>query len=199
MQTAEKISLPIILAGAAIFGAMLLPPPVFADGTVSHSFNSQHTSITVSDFLGGTWLNICYDIGLCDSGIDDPTTLSASDFSGKTSLYFVGLGTRCTFEYQTDFAACAGAPSNSLLFTVVLCDGGTTMYDDACPPPPAMPSIPLSGSSSNQPNMVSAIGTTIGSVWDSVWPFTTFVAGLFLAFLLIQFVLFLVFSRFYGK
>lgn len=54
-----------------------------------------------------------------------------------------------------------------------------------------MPSMNLSGTSTTSPNTnqvaaIGGLGTTVGSVWDSYWPFVMFPIGLFLAFLLIE-------------
>jgi hypothetical protein len=64
------------------------------------------------------------------------------------------------------------------------------------PPPPAPPSTTINLIGSTPPSvMLSAVGTTVGNVWDSTYLFFSFAAGLSVAFMLIRFALRLVKSR----
>jgi hypothetical protein len=51
-----------------------------------------------------------------------------------------------------------------------------------------MPALALSGTSTTQLSSVAAVGTTVGSVWDSYWPFAMFGAGLSLAFIILDWI-----------
>jgi cytochrome c biogenesis protein CcdA len=57
-----------------------------------------------------------------------------------------------------------------------------------------MPTISLLGTTTPSA-MLTAVGVTVGSVWDSYYLFFAFAAGLAVAFILIRFVLSLIAGR----
>lgn len=116
--------------------------------------------------------------------------------AGGSTGFFTGPQT------VTDFSVVAGSAHDlnftggGIAFTGIVSNFCITDTLGGCVPAPPAPSgggmphlLTLSGTTSTPASSLVALAGMVGNVWDNTWYFTAFAAGLFLAFLLMSWLL----------